>query len=143
MKRLIVSLTCFVPMLVNGQDYSAQIETRQQAFVEIGILAEKAEQLIDGDNTDWPALESVSAELNSHSQSLFTLFPSGSQATSKAQEAVWAKPEKFNQLLIEMDAGFQALYQSTKEQNANGAESGIEEAQSTCRGCHRTYRARW
>ncbi|MGF1767623.1 cytochrome c [Enterovibrio makurazakiensis] len=143
MKQLIISLICFVPLLVNAQDYSHQIEARQQAFADIGSLSDKADQLIEGANTDWAALESTSAELKEHSQSLFALFPSGSQVGSKAQESVWSKPEKFNQLLSEMDEGFQALYQSAQQQNANGAENGLEAAQSTCRGCHRTYRARW
>ncbi|MDC5805741.1 cytochrome c [Vibrio europaeus] len=143
MNKVIVSLLCLTPLLVNAQDYSQQIEQRQHAFEQVETLVKSANRTLDGSQTDWDKLQVTSLELKTHSQSLLALFPTGSQQGSKAKESVWSKPEKFNQLLLQMDKGFGQLYQASQQQSPSLAESGLDSAQKTCKSCHRSYRSRW
>jgi|GEM_PF-1381396 len=143
MNKVIISLLCSTPLLVNAQDYSQQIEQRQQAFEQVETLVKSADRTLDGSDTEWNKLESTSSQLKSHSQALLTLFPAGSQQGSKAKESIWTKSEKFNQLLRQMDKGFEELYLASQQHNLSLAESGLESAQRTCKSCHRSYRSRW
>ncbi|MEZ8099265.1 c-type cytochrome [Vibrio bivalvicida] len=143
MNKVIISLLCSTPLLVNAQDYSQQIEQRQGAFKQVETLVKSANHTLDGSQTDWDKLQATSLELNNHSQALLTLFPAGSQQGSKAKESVWSKPEKFNQLLLQMDKGFEQLYQASQQQSLSLAESSLDSAQRTCKNCHRSYRSRW
>lgn len=43
----------------------------------------------------------------------------------------------------EMDSGFALLYQASQQQDKEAAEAGLEQAQDTCNGCHRSYRSRF
>lgn len=127
----------------NLQSHASQIEQRQDAFTQVETLVEKANDTLDGNGTNWLALEETSLKLTTHSQALLTLFPSGSQEGSKAKETVWSQPEKFNRLLGQMDQGFQELYRGSQSSDVSLAESGLEAAQDTCKSCHRSYRSRW
>ncbi|WCP69208.1 cytochrome c [Vibrio tubiashii] len=143
MNKVMISLLCSTPLLVNAQDYSQQIEQRQHAFEQVETLVKSANRTLDESQTDWDKLQATSLELSNHSQALLTLFPAGSQQGSKAKDSVWSKPEKFNQLLLQMDQGFAELYQASQQQSPSLAESGLDAAQKTCKSCHRSYRSRW
>lgn len=143
MNKVMISLLCSTPLLVNAQDYSQQIEQRQHAFEQVETLVKSAKRTLDGSQTDWDKLQATSLELSNHSQALLTLFPAGSQQGSKAKDSVWSKPEKFNQLLLQMDQGFAELYQASQQQSPSLAESGLDATQKTCKSCHRSYRSRW
>ncbi|WP_039985902.1 c-type cytochrome [Vibrio owensii] len=135
--------TIFVSTTVFAQDFSAQIETRQNAFERIESLSKQADKTLKGSNTDWHALEQIGVELTRHSAQLQQAFPEGSQAESKAKKEVWSKPDNFNRLMLQMDEGFAQLYQAAQNQQVSSAEAGLKQAQSTCRSCHRAYRSRW
>ena len=47
--------TIFVSTTVFAQDFSAQIETRQNAFEQIESLSKQADKTLKGSNTDWHA----------------------------------------------------------------------------------------
>ncbi|WP_045414992.1 c-type cytochrome [Vibrio owensii] len=135
--------TICVSTTVFAQDFSAQIETRQNAFEQIESLSKQADKTLKGSNTDWHALEQIGVELTRHSAQLQQAFPEGSQAESKAKKEVWSKPDNFNRLMLQMDEGFAQLYQAAQNQQVSSAEAGLKQAQSTCRSCHRAYRSRW
>jgi cytochrome c556 len=119
------------------------IEERQTAFTEIENITSNAEKGIEVDSIDWLYLEGLGEQLVAYSHSLQGAFPEGSEDGSKAKQAVWDKPEKFNNLMLEMDSGFNEFYQSVEAQNVDNAREGLETAIDTCRSCHRSYRARW
>lgn len=129
--------------LSSSQDLVSQIEARQNAFEKIEILSKQASNLLNGNESDWQALEQVGKELTRNSAQLHVAFPVGSQENSKAKQEVWSKPDNFNHLMVEMDNGFIELYRGVQAQNAPEAEQGLEKAQDTCRSCHRAYRSRW
>ena len=158
MKKMTVRLLCVTTALLGAQafssqdmsqtntgvqDYSIQVEQRQHAFKQVESFVDKADDTLDGSDTDWTALSSISHNLANHSQELMTLFPAGSQEGSKAKDTVWTKPEKFNQLMKQMNEGFTALHQASKQSDVSLAELGLETAQDTCKSCHRSYRSRW
>ncbi|GLR73619.1 cytochrome c [Aliivibrio sifiae] len=143
MKKLVLSLCVLLPNIVFAQSNVELIKARQLAFVNIENQSEQVEDMIDEDAPNWNEIESISYELSKHSQLLTTAFPESSQDGSKAKEAVWNKPEKFNQLMQEMDSGFVQLYQASQQQDKALAEAGLEQAQDTCNACHRSYRSRF
>ncbi|MDN3617601.1 c-type cytochrome [Vibrio gallaecicus] len=154
MKKMTVRLLCVTTALLGAQAFSAQdmnqtdtgtiqVEQRQHAFKQIETFVDKADDTLNGSDTDWAALSSISLNLANHSQELMTIFPAGSQEGSKAKDTVWTKPEKFNQLMKQMNEGFAKLHQASKRSDVSLAELGLETAQDTCKSCHRSYRSRW
>lgn len=143
MNKIITCLLYSTPLLVYAQDYSQQINSRQEAFEQIKSLIKNTKRTLDGSNTNWSKLQQHTTSLTERSKSLQTLFPSGSQSGSKAKKSIWTKPERFQQLLARMDQGFQELYQASKNQDVTLAEMGLDKAKSTCKSCHRSYRSRW
>ena len=140
---LVIAYTAFVLPISTAYASENSVQQRQYAFSEIEEQLEVADDLADGTDTDWSALMEVSQSLLGHSEVLHDSFPAGSQDGSKAKLAVWEKPEKFNQLLLQMDAGFKTLYQASLNQDASLVQKGIKTAEKTCKSCHRTYRSRW
>lgn len=149
-----VRLLCVTTTLLSAQAFSSQdmnqintgviqVEQRQHAFKQIETFVDKADDTLNGSDTDWAALSSISLNLTNHSQELMTLFPAESQEGSKAKDTVWTKPEKFNQLMKQMNEGFAKLHQASKQSEVSLAELGLETAQDTCKSCHRSYRSRW
>ncbi|MCW8330958.1 cytochrome c [Photobacterium sp. SDRW27] len=143
MRTPLVALLICLPSISFAQNYEQQIQYRQNAFSAIEKQAKVTNKALDKSQPDWLLIESNSQELAQHAQNLTTLFPQGSEEGSKAKTAVWNKPEKFNQLLAQMEQGFQALYQASNHQDVSAALAGLEQAQATCKSCHRSYRSRW
>ncbi|AIS57586.1 c-type cytochrome [Vibrio coralliilyticus] len=143
MKKILIGLAVVLPLTAIAQDFSQQITERQNAFEDIESTSKLVNKTLNGRDTDWSKLENQSQKLANHSQTLLTLFPQGSHVDSKAKPEIWSKPDKFNQLLTQMDQGFQDLYQASQNKDIKMAESGLESAQDTCRSCHRSYRSRW
>ncbi|NUW69247.1 c-type cytochrome [Vibrio coralliilyticus] len=143
MKKILIGLAVVLPLTAIAQDFSQQITERQNAFEDIESTSKLVNKTLNGRDTDWSKLENQSQKLANHSQTLLTLFPQGSLIDSNAKPEIWSKPDKFNQLLTQMDQGFQDLYQASQNKDIKMAESGLESAQDTCRSCHRSYRSRW
>lgn len=143
MKKLVISLCVLLPNIAFAQASVDLINARQQAFVHIENQSEQVEEMMDENVLNWSEIESISQQLVQHSQLLNTAFTEGSKKAVKQKKAVWDKPEKFNQLMKEMDSGFALLYQASQQQDKEAAEAGLEQAQDTCNGCHRSYRSRF
>lgn len=141
MKKRLTTLFAVLPLCALAQQ--SVIEQRQNAFNEIDSVTKQSEKLLSQSDINWLLLGENSQTLKEHSHALLSLFPEGSQQGSKAKTSVWSSPEKFQQLLAQMDQGYQTLYQASLEQDLSKAERGLEQAQNTCRGCHRSYRSRW
>ena len=135
-------LLCVVSTSVVAQDYSQVISDRQNAFEQIEELTESVEFMLDGDDSDWEQLTENGKQLTDNAQFLLTAFPEGSQEGSKAKAAVWAKPDKFNGLMKDLNTGLDEFYQGAVTQDAARAEAGLEQAMGTCKSCHRSYKAR-
>ncbi|GHA39520.1 cytochrome c [Photobacterium aphoticum] len=121
------------------------IEQRQAAFSDIDSTTRSVARALKQDDVDWVWVSEKADELQQHSQRLSGLFPLGSAEGSKTKEKVWDNKHQgaFHTGLAHMDAGFVALYHAAQKQNRQAALQGVEEAQSTCKGCHRQFRALW
>ncbi|MCL9776857.1 c-type cytochrome [Vibrio methylphosphonaticus] len=119
------------------------IEQRQAAFSDIESNTKAAAKMIDGDKTDWAALLVMSEQLVASGDVVSNAFVAGSDEGGKAKSDVWEKPEKFERLMLEMNDGYQSLLAAAQHQDAKKAQQAIKSAESTCRSCHRSYRARW
>ncbi len=143
MKNLTAALLAMLPVMSMAQNFDTEIQARQEAFKEIETVLEKADDTIDGSDTVWTELSQLSRTLTTHGNTLAVSFPKGSHEGSKAKEAVWSKSEKFDSLLNQMNAGFEDMYKASQQQNVSMAKEGLQQAEGTCRGCHRTFRSRW
>ncbi|GAB6261340.1 cytochrome c [Photobacterium sp. R1] len=140
-------ILCFIVLLTSGFALVAAdktvIEHRQNTFQLIETELEEAEDLLDGAETPWGALDPIALKLLLAGRELKQSFPPGSDAGSSASHQIWKNPEPFQALLDEMGQGFSLLHQAVKQQNVRLAEQGIEQAEATCRRCHRSYRSFW
>eukprot|EP01029_Cantina_marsupialis_P016140 TRINITY_DN357_c0_g7_i1.p4 TRINITY_DN357_c0_g7~~TRINITY_DN357_c0_g7_i1.p4 ORF type:complete len:141 (+),score=13.38 TRINITY_DN357_c0_g7_i1:104-526(+) len=140
MKKLTIALLIAVPMSTIAA--TEAVDNRQQAFSSIEKLNKQVSSQLGNRNTDWQKVEGLSDNLVEHGLILTNSF-AVSDKGGKAKDAVWSKPEKFNQLMLQMNQGFIELQQASLEQNKSKAERGLDSANNTCRACHRTYRSRW
>lgn len=140
MKKLTIALLIAVPMITIAA--TEAVNNRQLAFSSIEKLNKQISSELGNRNPDWQKVEGLSENLVEHGIVLTNSF-SVSDNGGKAKEAVWSKPEKFNQLMLQMNQGFIELQQASVEQDKNKAERGLDAANNTCRACHRTYRSRW
>lgn len=141
-KPYLVFAACLPLLFSLPSAASDVVDQRQQAFDTIEKTIEQTEPLISASDIDWTKLEENSAVLASKSASLQDLFPEGSTANSKARAAIWESPEKFNTLLVQLNSGFETMNKGAAGQDLAMVESGLKEAQTTCRNCHRSYRSR-
>ncbi|MCZ8501418.1 cytochrome c [Vibrio lentus] len=140
MKKLTIALLIAVPVMAIAA--TEAVNNRQQAFSSIEKLNKQVSSELGNRNTDWKKVEELSGSLVEHGIVLSNSFAENDTG-GKAKEAVWSKPEKFNQLMLQMNQGFTELQQASIEQDVNKAERGLDAANNTCRACHRTYRSRW
>ncbi|UPR56124.1 cytochrome c [Vibrio sp. ED004] len=140
MKKLTIALLIAVPVMAIAA--TEVVNNRQQAFSSIEKLNKQVSSELGNRNTDWKKVEELSESLVEHGIVLNSSF-SESDTGGKAKETVWSKPEKFNQLMLQMNQGFAELQQASIEQDLSKAERGLDAANNTCRACHRTYRSRW
>ena len=140
MKKLTIALLISVPVMAIAA--TEAVNNRQQAFSSIEKLNKQVSSELGNRNTDWKKVEELSGSLVEHGIVLNNSF-SESDTGGKAKETVWSKPEKFNQLMLQMNQGFTELQQASIEQDLSKAERGLDAANNTCRACHRTYRSRW
>ncbi|WP_286297102.1 cytochrome c [Vibrio apostichopi] len=140
MKKLTIALLIAVPVMAVAA--TEAVNNRQQAFSSIEKLNKQVSSELGNRNADWKKVEELSQSLVEHGIVLSNSFAL-SDTGGKATEAVWSKPEKFNQLMLQMNQGFTELKQASVEQNLSKAERGLDAANNTCRACHRTYRSRW
>ncbi|EGU46230.1 hypothetical protein VII00023_06822 [Vibrio ichthyoenteri ATCC 700023] len=143
MKIHLTLIALMIPCIALANSNTEIINARQEAFVHIEQQLKEANDNLDGVDTDWLTVELNATQLQQASESLQHSFPQGSQEGSKASDKIWQQPNEFDQLMLQMDQGFETLYRATKEHNVDLAEQGIKAAQQTCRSCHRTYRSRW
>ncbi len=139
---LISALVSPVTFSAEGS-FEHEIAARQAAFTQIDESSELIEDELDSKSVDWQLLEKSSAEVVTASSSLPELFPAGSHDNSKAKEKIWDNTTKFNAALAKMDGQFLALQNAVQRKDRDAAEVALEQATSTCNGCHRKYRSLW
>ncbi|MEZ9548996.1 cytochrome C [Vibrio sp. 10N.286.55.E10] len=140
MKKLTIALLIAAPVMAIAA--TEAVNNRQQAFSSIEKLNKQVSSELGNRNTDWKKVEELSEMLVEHGGVLNASFAEAGTG-GKAKKEVWSKPEKFNQLMLQMNQGFAELYQASVEQDLSSAEQGLNSANKTCKGCHRTYRSRW
>ena len=140
MKKLTIALLIAAPVMAIAA--TEVVNNRQQAFSSIEKLNKQVSSELGNRNTDWKKVEELSEMLVEHGDVLNASFAEADTG-GKAKKEVWSKPEKFNQLMLQMNQGFAEVYQASVEQDLLSAERGLTSADKACKGCHRTYRSRW
>lgn len=145
MKKLTIALIIAIPTIALPMISTAAtdaVNNRQLAFSSIEKVSKQVDSELNNNDVDWQKVGELSEMLVDHGTVLSASF-SESDTGGKAKKEIWSKPEKFNQLMVQMNQGFAELYQASVEQDLSSAEQGLNSANKTCKGCHRTYRSRW
>ncbi|UPR46573.1 cytochrome c [Vibrio cyclitrophicus] len=140
MKKLTIALLIAVPVMAVAA--TEAVNNRQQAFSSIEEVSKQVGSELNNSDVDWLKVGELSDMLVEHGDVLNASFAEADTG-GKAKKEIWSKPEKFNQLMLQMNQGFAELYQASVEQDLSSAEQGLNSANKTCKGCHRTYRSRW
>ncbi|MEZ9697754.1 cytochrome c [Vibrio sp. 10N.261.46.E12] len=145
MKKFTIALVIALPTIALPMFSAAAtdvVNNRQQAFSSIEKVSKHLDSELSNSDVDWQKVGELSEVLVNHGEVLNASFAEGDTG-GKAKKEIWSKPEKFNQLMVQMNQGFAELYQASVEQDLSSAEQGLNSANKTCKGCHRTYRSRW
>ncbi len=145
MKKFTIALIIALPTIALPMFSAAAtdvVNNRQQAFSFIEKVSKHLDSELSNSDVDWQKVGELSEVLVNHGEVLNASFAEGDTG-GKAKKEIWSKPEKFNQLMVQMNQGFAELYQASVEQDLSSAEQGLNSANKTCKGCHRTYRSRW
>ncbi|MGF1760768.1 cytochrome c [Photobacterium sagamiensis] len=128
----------------NGDPQNEQvIEARQQDFKTIEKNMKQLARALDAKDLDWSRLNTWVNESRQAASDLQTAFPVGSDDGSRAKSAVWNKPAKFNNLMAQMEQGYDDMLKAVANKNTAFAKQGLKQAGGTCKGCHRQYRSLW
>ncbi|MFA0225729.1 cytochrome c [Vibrio splendidus] len=145
MKKFTIALIIALPTIALPMISIAAadvVNNRQQAFSSIEEVSKQVDSELNNSDVDWLKVGELSDMLVEHGDVLNGSFAEGDTG-GKAKKEIWSKPEKFNQLMLQMNQGFAELYQASVEQDLASAEQGLDSVNNTCKGCHRTYRSRW
>ncbi|PTO74511.1 c-type cytochrome [Vibrio splendidus] len=145
MKKFTIALIIALPTIALPMISIAAadvVNNRQHAFSSIEEVSKQVDSELNNSDVDWLKVGELSDMLVEHGTVLNGSFAE-SDTGGKAKKEIWSKPEKFNQLMLQMNQGFAELYQASVEQDLSSAEQGLDSANNTCKGCHRTYRSRW
>lgn len=145
MKKFTIALIIVLPTISLPMISAAApdvVNNRQHVFSSIEDVSKQVDSELNSHDVDWLKVGELSEMLVEHGEVLKVSFSEGDTG-GKAKKEIWSKPEKFNQLMLQMNQGFVELYQASVEQDLSSAEQGLDSVNSTCKGCHRTYRSRW
>ncbi|MEG3221246.1 cytochrome c [Vibrio gigantis] len=145
MKKFTIALIIVLPTISLPMISAAApdvVNNRQHAFSSIEEVSKQVDSELNNHDVDWLKVGELSEMLVEHGEVLKVSFSEGDTG-GKAKKEIWSKPEKFNQLMLQMNQGFVELYQASVEQDLSSAEQGLDSVNNTCKGCHRTYRSRW
>ncbi|MCC4817667.1 cytochrome C [Vibrio lentus] len=145
MKKFTIALIIALPTIALPMISIAAadvVNNRQHAFSSIEEVSKQVDSELNNSDVDWLKVGELSDMLVEHGTVLNGSFAEGDTG-GKAKKEIWSKPEKFNQLMLQMNQGFTELQQASIEQDLSKAERGLDSANNTCRACHRTYRSRW
>ena len=145
MKKFTIALIIALPTIALPMISIAAadaVNNRQQAFSSIEEVTKQVDSELNNSDVDWLKVGELSEMLVEHGTVLNVSFAEGDTG-GKAKKEIWSKPEKFNQLMLQMNQGFSEFYQASVEQDLSSAEQGLDSVNNTCKGCHRTYRSRW
>ncbi|KAA8670114.1 c-type cytochrome [Vibrio gigantis] len=145
MKKFTIALIMVLPTISLPMISAAAqdvVNNRQHVFSSIEEVSKQVDSELNNNDVDWLKVGELSEMLVEHGEVLKVSFSEGDTG-GKAKKEIWSKPEKFNQLMLQMNQGFVELYQASVEQDLSSAEQGLDSVNNTCKGCHRTYRSRW
>lgn len=142
MNKTLLVLCMLLPTLALANPHKEIIEARQAAFQTVEENTDAIAAALRGSEIDWAALATLSAQLVEQTLLLQTAFPQGSTEDSKARTSIWENPDKFKEQLAKLDASMNQLNTAVLAQNQSGASDTIKEGLTTCKACHRSYRAR-
>ncbi len=142
MKKTLFAIAVLAPSLVLANPHKDIIEARQGAFKTVEENTDAIAAALRGADIDWSNLQTLSAQLVEQTLLLQTAFPEGSTEGSKARTTIWETPDKFNEHLTKLDASMNDLNTALLAQNQSEASDAIKQGLTTCKACHRGYRAR-
>lgn len=116
-------------------------QQRQQLFEEIEQQNEQLEQLLD--ENAWQQSSTQALRLADQVAQLNDLFPVASQGDGRARQGIWDEWPEFSHRLQRFEQHYRDVSAALTEQDYAAAEQAFDDADSSCRSCHMSYRSIW
>jgi cytochrome c556 len=136
------SLLCLGLLVANlAYAESDATKSRQKLFTNIEEQSEVLEDLIDDEK--WLEAAPLAEELAGKVSLLNALFPDSSQNEGRARDAVWEEWPEFSDRLKRFESSFRDVAIAITKESYDEAEDALDNATSSCRSCHMSFRSLW
>lgn len=134
------SLLC---LLLANTTYADSDETkaRQKIFTSIEEQSELLEDMVD--DKKWQEAAPLAEELANKVSKLKGFFPESSKDEGRARDGIWEEWPEFSKRLEHFERDFRAVSTSISAGDYEKAEDKLDDATSSCRSCHMSFRALW
>lgn len=134
------SLLCL--LLANTTHAESDVtKARQQLFTSIEEQSEVLEDMVD--DQKWQEAAPLAETLANKVSELNALFPADSKDEGRARDAIWEEWPEFSKRLESFEGDFRAVSTAIAAENYDKAENKLDDATSSCRSCHMSYRSLW
>lgn len=120
---------------------SEATKMRQKLFTAIEDQSEALEDLVDDEK--WQSAAPLAEEIANKAAKLNTLFPKSSKDEGRSRDGIWEEWPEFSQRLDRFERNFRDVASSINQGNYRQAEDSLDDATSSCRSCHMSYRSLW
>lgn len=131
---------CLLITKIAYADSDASI-ARQKLFTNIEENSEVLEDLVD--DKKWQKAAPLADEIADDIEKLSNLFPDLTDDEGRARDAVWAEWPEFSDSLQRFENDFRAVSTTITAGEYEKAENKLDDATSSCRSCHMSYRSLW
>ena len=120
---------------------SEATKTRQQLFTDIEEQTETLEDLMDDEQ--WQQAAPLAGQIADKALLLNDQFPENSQGEGRSRDGVWEEWAKFSAKLQSLESDYRQVSSAIQAGNHSKAEDALDDATSSCRSCHMSYRSLW
>lgn len=134
------SLLC---LLLANTAYADSDETkaRQKLFTSIEEQSEVLEDMVD--DQKWQEAAPLAEVLANKVSKLSALFPESSKDEGRARDGIWEEWPEFSNRLERFENDFRGVSTAIIAGNYDKAENKLDDATSSCRSCHMSFRSLW
>lgn len=116
-------------------------EVRQQLFTDIEEQSEQLEDRVD--DQQWLQAASLAEKIADDVAKLQSLFPTSSKGEGRSRDKVWGQWPTFSKKLYRFENQFRDVANAIQSEQYERAEDRLDDATSSCRSCHMSYRSLW
>lgn len=144
MNKLVLIAALLIPNLAFTAEIKKPVELRQAMMAVVGHNMGSMVAMIKGQD------EFSAQQFMLHASSMNNMFtmlpqpfePESFEGETKAKQAIWQNTDDFNQLMSQAAMKTKTLMDASADGDQDAIKAAFGEVGKTCKGCHKTYRAR-